>query len=1508
MTPSSMHILRGEQLEVWLADSADPESARYAVPAVWLVPADIDIRVLRVAVQKVVDRHPALRSRFTSRGGQVVREAIDKVVVMVPVVDIDAVYDEAVARETAIRETTRPFSLDLPPLLRVSVVRFRNAAVLCLSVHHLVADGWSFNIVAAELFEQYAAHFGASGEAAAPEGNGLTVADAGSPNSPAAYAAVQEYWTRLLAGAMAPTLPVDRIAEPGALVRTAALRAVLTPAQCRALAELCARERVTPLMVLVTGWAAVLRQWCGTDDLCIAIPFSGRSAPGTENTVDCLIRMLPVRVRMAATDTLGETLRAVRDQILDSLAHELVDVEQVSAALGHLISRFARSEVAHDHELPRRPFAGGEAVPLPLGLSGGKYPLTAAMTSTPDLSTVALSLDYDVAQFLPATGQLLLDQLIDVLTAMINGSLATATALLPAPGPAAHGRVRPEIPPAPVLVLQHGRERPDTPALRHGDRVVTYGALVDSAARLAHVLTHEFGVEPEAIVALALPRGIDAITMMLATNFAGAAYLPLDPTHPPSRLRAILADAAPVVLIGEAGTQLADLAVPCAVATIGELANRAATAPADTPADLHLDMLFNVLYTSGSTGRPKGVLLPYRGLSRLLGEGGLLPIDTDDVVAQLAPLNFDGATYEIWATLCAGATLSILPDEANVSPRELRDCVAAHGITGLLQVTPLLNRMIDQCPETLQRLRWVYFGGEMVSVAHLARVVAWCRSGTLVHSYGPTENSFTSTCLPIQNVDARLRTLGIGDPVPGTDLYVVRENTFDLVPVGAVGELLLGGIGLARGYLGQPGLTARRFVPDPFGTTPGGRLYRTGDLVRWNAAGALEFVTRTDNQVKIRSQRVELTEVEATLATVVGVSDCHVAVRVNGRGEKEIVGYAVAPAATSAAIRSALRAVLPEYMVPAHVVLLPEIPLNPNGKVDRARLPEPGNDQVSADASDRAGEALQHAVVDLPSRKRDTRTGAAEAPHAESDPVGSAWRHVLGTDVDIDPHVNFFDAGGHSLLIASLQYAIEERTGVQFKIADLLQRTTIDAQRALLAERGVELPATRASVPAERQQLPATAGGRSRDQGHSDEDVAIVGMGCRLPNSPNVATYWANLVAGVDCIVTGVAPTAAPSGWVPRWGQLDLPAGFDVRPFGLSPGAGDELDVQYRLLFETVWEAFEDAAVVLRTAGARSALYAGCADLAHRDRPAEATPTAYGAADALRRAFATAPTFLPTRLAYVLGLGGESMLVDTACSTGLVALQLALRSLRAGSCDYAVAAAVSVQSLAAPGYRYEPGLIYAADGLCRPFDQRGTGTVGGDGAAAVVLRRLGDARRDGDPVYAVIRGGAVNNDGRDRLAFSAPGLDGQVRVLRAALASAGLDGGDVDLVEAHGTGTRLGDAIEAAALAEAYGDRHGGDPLAITAAKSNIGHCNTVAGLAGLIKAALAVHHGYQPGTIHTGEPIEEVVSRSKVLDVLTTGRAWPNTGRLRRAAVSSFGIGGTNAHVILEQATGGDT
>ncbi len=565
-------------------------------------------------------------------------------------------------------------------------------------------------------------------------------------------------------------------------------------------------------------------------------------------------------------------------------------------------------------------------------------------------------------------------------------------------------------------------------------------------------------------------------------------------------------------------------------------------------------------------------------------------------------------------------------------------------------------------------------------------------------------------------------------------------------------------------------------------------------------------------------------------------------------------------------------------MVPSAIVVLDALPLTANRKVDFKALPAPEGAAGPADF-----------VVPRTEVERK---------------IAGIWREVLRVE-RVGASDNFFDLGGHSLLMARVHARLrEELDGFALGLVDLFKYPTVGALAAHLSPGGEEVQASRAGV--------ARALSRRSAAGRGESGIAIVGMACRFPGADSIERFWENLAGGVESIAfftdeqlrgAGVsAAELADPRYVRARGVVSDPAEFDAGFFGYSPREAEIMDPQQRVFLECAWEAFEDAGLDPARISGDVAVFAGVGmnTYAFNLLP---DPEILDSVGSFQISIANDKDFLASRVSYKLGLRGPSLTVQTACSTSLVATHLACQSLLAGECDAALAGGVSIRLPQEAGYRHHEGAVFAPDGHCRAFDVRAGGFVGGNGAGAVLLKRLEDALRDGDPIRAVIRGSAVNNDGAVKVGYTAPSVDGQAQVIAQALAVAGVPPGTVGYVEAHGTGTDLGDPIEIAALAQAFGPGAGPESCAIGSVKTNIGHLDSAAGVAGLIKAALALEHGQIPPSLHFETPNPKLELERTPFRVNDRLAAWPAGAQPRRAGVSSMGIGGTNAHVVLEEA-----
>ncbi len=861
--------------------------------------------------------------------------------------------------------------------------------------------------------------------------------------------------------------------------------------------------------------------------------------------------------------------------------------------------------------------------------------------------------------------------------------------------------------------------------------------------------------------------------------------------------------------------------------------------------DLSGESLAYLMYTSGSTGTPKGVMIPHRGIVRLVRNTNYIQVQPEDVFAHWSNASFDASTFEIWGALLNGACVEILPSATLLSAAAFRRAVEAHKLSAAFITSAVFTILAEQCPEALAQIRVLLAGGDALSHKAIRQYLAVQGSGQLWNGYGPTEATTFAVTHRFTAPVPDERPVPIGKPISNTTAQIID------------GQLYLGGAGVALGYWKRPELSAAKFRNG---------LYATGDLVRYNEQGDIEYLGRADRQVKIRGFRIELDEVEIALRRLPAVADA-VAIAVGDDAASKYLAAFVTLREACRELSSLVRQSLPAHLQPQRLEVVESLPLTENRKVDR--------------------EALL-ALLAKPSVQ------------TASDAVEAAWQAVL-PGVAFGPDDNFFDVGGHSLLLPKMEALLTKSLGREIDIMALFRYPTMRS----LTEHLNPKP----EVPRAHSAAHAPSGG-----------IAIVGMAGRFPGARNTRELWKNIRDGIvsirqfeigDLNIPDREIEAAKPNYVRARAILDGIDLFDADFFGCYPQEATLMDPQHRVFLEICWAALEDAGYNPADSGMLTGVFAGASpnsyflrDVCQDRRFIEDFTSAYQVGHYPTLLGAIGDT-LATRVAYKLNLQGPAMTVLTACSTSLVAVCEAAKSLLLGECDAALAGGVSITLPQERGYLYQPGGMVSPDGQCRTFDKDASGTVFGSGAGVVLLKRVADALRDGDHIYAVLKGWGVNNDGSTKAGFTAPSPTGQAKAIRSAYRMAGFSPRDVSYIEAHGTATPLGDPIEVSALKEVFAesteDKHF---CALGAAKPNVGHLDVAAGVTGLIKTALSMDRQEIPGLPHFTEPNPRLGLEDSPFFVPKTTQPWASSPDApRRAAVSAFGVGGTNAHVLLEEA-----
>jgi amino acid adenylation domain-containing protein len=1031
------------QQRLWFLDQLVPGHAFYNLPAAVRLRGALSVDALRSTFQEIVRRHESLRTTFAVFDGvgyQTIAPAPRVKVPLADLADLDAIRRESELMRLSAAEAARPFDLSTGPLLRLTLLRLsREEHAVLLTMHHIVADGWSMGVLVRELTALYASF--SRGAPSPLEELPIQYADFAHWQREWLKGERMDrelgYWTNQLAGLPTLQMPTDRPRPPVPSFRGNRTTFRWSQELTRSLRALSRRESCTLFMALMAGFQSVLRTYSRQDDIVVGTDAANRNRKETEGLIGFFVNELVIRTDLGGNPAFRQLLRRVRETTLAAFAHQDMPFEKLVEALNPRRDRsrmplFQVKLVLQNVPLPTIQVPGGFTLePLPMEVPIAKYDLAVSIIEDP--GGMRGSAEYNTDLFEPPSIARLLvhlerllasaaadpDRRLDELSLLSDSERRQILAewnATEAEYPADESL-------SSLIERQAGRT-PDAIAVDFEAGQVSYGELNARANRLAHHL-RALGVQPEARVGICMERSPDLIVGLLAVLKSDGVYVPLDPSLPAERMALLIDDAqVPLLLTHET---LLDR-VPGAYGLLPVCLDRDRTAIASHPAsnppsEATADNLAYVIYTSGSTGRAKGVSISHRAVCRLLFRTNYIVISEDDRLAQASTAAFDAATFEVWGALTHGARLVGVLEPVLLSPQSMSAWLGREAISVLFVTTALFNQLERHAPSLFRSVRCVLFGGEAVQPQWVRQVL---RSGAplrLLHVYGPTETTTFATWFPVEQVGDDAISIPIGRPISNTRVYLL-DGDMQLVPPGIPGELCIGGPGLARSYLDRPEATAEAFIPHFPGHYPGERLYRTGDLCRWREDGAIDFLGRLDHQVKLRGFRIELGEVEAALREHPLVRDVAALLRADRAGESRLVAYVVlAPQAQTTdapvvRIRQAIQERLPEYMVPALFVSLPALPMTSSGKLDRQALPAPD------------GQSMDYGVPHVPAQTS-----------VERELVG-LWSELLGAD-RVGIHDNFFEMGGHSLVAIQLVSRLRERFQIELELARLFEGPTI---------------------------------------------------------------------------------------------------------------------------------------------------------------------------------------------------------------------------------------------------------------------------------------------------------------------------------------------------------------------------------------------------------------------------------------------------------------------------------
>ncbi|MBQ1098895.1 amino acid adenylation domain-containing protein, partial [Streptomyces sp. b94] len=1522
----SRHPLSEGQRALWVIEQIAPGTYAYNLPlALWL-DRGLDVLALRAVLQGLVDRHAELRATVHADDGKPYARIATEPELPFQQVFLTARSD-AELRDRMRADLRRPFELAAGPLVRATLYTLgdgRNA--LLLTFHHMVFDGVSIALLLRELESGYRALL--EGRALPAERPARGYADFTAWQRELLDGAegrrLRAYWTERLGGRRTTVpLPLDRPrpAVPG--FQGASLDGHIPAEVADRARALAGAEQTSLFGVVLAAWFTLLHRYSDQADVAVGTPTAGRPPSGYDDTLGYFMNMVVLAEQVDGAEEFRGLVRRVHRTVLEALEHSAYPLITLADDLRRAdLEAGAPFNVAFYFQnwtrTARRDVAGDAVVLGPVeGVhQEGEFDLTLEVVEQEQ--GCRYTLKYDPGLFDEETVARLGAHFTTLLAAAVEDP-GTPLADLELLTEDERARLTPPAPadyPADTLVWELVRRqadaRPDAVAVRHAGTELTYRALVQRVDALAARLTAA-GAGRGRTVGVLLPRDQDLPVALLAVQVSGAAYVPLDPAYPQDRLAYMAEDAGLHLLLTHSVSDVTLAAVPRLVVDTSE---QPPDLPSPGPAGPS-DAAY-VIYTSGSTGRPKGVRVPHRALTNFLWsmarEPGFGPGDT---LLALTTVCFDISGLELYLPLVTGGTVEVLAAEDARDGLRLREALERARPT-VVQATPATWSMLLAAGWQGDPALKVLCGGEALP-ADLAEALL-AGNGQVWNLYGPTETTIWSAA-------SRLAPGGritLGAPIANTALHVL-DSTGRPVPTAVAGELYIGGDGVADGYLGRPDLTAERFLSDPFAARAQARMYRTGDLVRRLADGTIEYLGRLDSQVKVRGYRVELEEIEATLRRLDGVREAVVVARGRSAGTHTLLACYVLEDDAAEPDRERLAAWLPDHMVPDALVRVTGFPRTLNGKTDRTALAA----LPLADLRARFGAGSPPADRSgVPAGAAGGRTGALVAELARM--VAAL---VDGRPEDIGAHTPLGEAGMNSVGFTALSAELRKAYGITEYPTLFYRRGTLHALAAHLWEHHApaltkhfgaapQTPATERTAPAGTEspaaptgsRMSGTPAGTGAPVAPAGREVAVIGMAGRLPGSMHLGEFWDHLAAGDDLV--GEIP-ADRWDWrdhprsLSRWGGFapDVDR-FDAAFFGISPREAELMDPQQRLLLETVWQAVEDAGYrPSELAGKRVGVFIAVTNSDYHE-----VQRAAGRATEGHTLTGAALSIVPNRVSYLLDLRGPSIAVDTACSGSLTAVHQACAALRDGTCDLAIAGGVSL--ILDPGV-YEAlsqGEMLSPDGRCKAFDSRADGYVRGEGAGVVLLKPHERAERDGDAVHAVIKAAALNHGGRTT-SLTAPDPDAQADLLVEAYRAAGVHPDTVGYIEAHGTGTALGDPIETTGLSTAFRRLRAGQdapdgsaPCLIGSVKTNIGHLEAAAGIAGLFKAVLSMRHGTIPASLHFREQNPYLELDGGPFEVAGTARPWPcprdahGAELPRRGGVSSFGFGGAGAHIVLEE------
>jgi|GEM_PF-699708 amino acid adenylation domain-containing protein len=1491
------------QKRIWVLDKIEKTKSTYNIPLAISIHDEIDINALQLAFDDLVQKHESLRTIFIEKNGEPFQKIIEDQKILIAMKDYSAEKNpDDAAFMFVSAEANKEFCLSEYPLVKLYLIKTDiEKFILFFNIHHIICDGWSVSIMIDELFSGYKKHH----DKTKSKTTALSIQykdyaywlNDKINNSENIFD--REYWLEKLKGDIAPLdIPSD-FHRP--IIKTYNGNSIYYSFPVELKKKLDAfniEKRSSLFMTLTAALKILLHKYTGKEDIIIGAPVAGRNHPDLENQIGYYANTLALRDQITPDKTFAEILEEIKITLTDGYSHQMYPFDKLVEEIK--LARDTSRSPLFDVMIVLQKFdieyknAFKQIKPYKIPMNISKYDMTFNFNDTEE--KLELLIEYNTQLY----KQERIEQITLHLTTLINSIIANPAQSIKAinilndeekntllqnyNNTSAH---YPEDKTIIQLFEESVEKYPIKTAVVYKEKTLTYSELNSEANKIARYINEKYNITPGEAIGVLIPPSEKTPIILLAILKAGGAYVPIDPEYPDERIKHVLSESKMnlIITLNENDIRLHrivdEIKNEYGILNLDKAANVNELNDANlTGININSDTTAYVIFTSGSTGKPKGCPISHRNLVRLfINDKSNYDFNSSDVWIMAHSYCFDLSVWEMYGALLFGGKI-IIPDR-----NEVRDISAfvrivnEYKITVLNQTPGAFYKFIDTALASSNQLdlslRYVVFGGDKLDPLKLKKWIDIypAEKVKLINMYGITETTIHVTYHRFTDEEIRTSdgSSNIGVPLPETKVYIFDKNKA-LVPVGVYGEIYVAGTGLSKGYLNRSDLTSERFIPNPYNNNE--TLYKSGDLARWIYNGTMEYLERCDNQVQIRGFRVEITEIEIQLGKYTGISDT-VVIALDKEGIKELAAYVVSNEELKIKkIKSFLSASLPEYMIPSYFIKIDKVPLNSNGKLDKKALPPAIQNIATGELFESPASKLETELLEL-------------------------WQEILSTE-NISIHDNFFDIGGNSILLVKLYSKINAKYPDAIELTDLFSKSRISEQAEYISRKIYDIPeADNNNIDLNITKL-------------KYYDIAIIGIASRIGDCDTPDDFWKDLRMGVDfigempnnrisdikelCAYNNINTDELKFRELCYLNEVDK---FDYGFFKLSPNEASLIDPGQRMFMETAYHALEDAGYGgNKLWGSKTGVFIGASDnLSEYARYIEASDNQ----DPNILLAAQTPSILASRLSYHLNLKGPAMLVDTACSSSLVAVHLACQSIREGEIDSALIGGIKLHLLPLDtGSRLE---IDSSDARAHSFDDSANGSGIGEGVIAIMIKPLENALKDKDNIYAVIKGSEINQDGSS-IGITAPDADAQADAINKAWLDAGIDPVTISYIETHGTATKLGDPIEIDGITKAFRRyTQNKNFCAIGAVKANIGHLDTAAGLAGLLKAALSLKYKQLTPLVHFNNPNRNINFDESAAYINKELTDWKNNDNPLRCGVSSFGLSGTNCHVILEEA-----